>query len=896
MTFKLHTRPNPFTPTANRDEEMPSGLTVRECLRHADMADGLPAIVSIDGVWVLQAEWERPIESGAHVVALRVVAGGKNAGLWTSIGMIVAGIVVTVATWGTGSGIGVALIAGGVVGLASSLLIQTPRVPSSLQFESGSPSYSQDVTNRRRIGEPIPVLYGKHRLVPDLIANPYTEYADNDQYLYLILCLGNGEFQIDEVRIAESTTDRFTNFTSQTVAPGGALTLFPDNVTTSSLVQGQLLRPTNDVNRLGNGTVTITGASKRITPVGNPTLFSGVSPGDTIALTNCTNAQTRVVTVVGAGGSYVEFGTGVWVDEVALSAGVARTLPSPVVLLAAGDVSFTAGTKNIVDGTLKRFIRWKPGDVITITNTAGNNQNVTLATIFSDGSSATVVENIVNESNANPSFVLSNGGYIGPFPVNAPGTVLGSIGLDFIFPKGLTDNGSGTSVIVENQARPIDSTGAALAGWTTLGTETIDRNSLSPVRVSFKYTKPAAYDRWEVRVRRTTSDPYNANKPQDCDWAGLRGYLPNVGTYPGVTVYAVRVKATEQIPSDVARQFNIVATRKLPTWNGTTWSANVATRSPAWALADVLRSTAYGASLADGRIDLAKLLALDAVWAARGDYFDGVFDQTITIWETLQRISRAGRATPLVSGGLVTFVRDQASTIRTALYSAAHMKRGSLSIEYSFRQADDPDGVEVAWIDPSTWHQAHLSATVSGAAPLRPANVDLFGVTSQAQALREATYLARVDAYQRKVIRFTTEMDGHIPIVGDLIAISHDVPAWGQSGSILAVAGGRYRTTEPLTWTSGATHYAAFRRPNGSLAGPFVVLPVTGDLYTFDCATVLDFAPRTDLSNGDRTAYLFGAGTNWAMDVKVTRIAPRSETEVEITCQPYDARIHAAGA
>jgi hypothetical protein len=901
VTVKLLACPNPFTPHERVTRELVPGSTVRECLRAAGMDGGLRSIVSIDGVWVLQAEWERPIPRGAVVVAYRVVAGGKNGGIWASIGMIVAGIVITVATWGTGSGVGVALIAGGIVGLAASLLIQTPRVPSSLQFESGSPTYALDVVNRRRIGEPIPVLYGRARIVPDLVANPYTEYDSNDQYLYMVLCLGNGLFDIEEVRIAESPVNRLTNFTAEIIETGDTLGAFPDNVSTSSLVQGQLLRATNDVSRPGNTAVVFTASDQRITPVGNPTLFSGISVSDNITITNTgLNNATRNVTAVGPGGSYLAFASGI-VDESPPGAGLAKGF---VEITPAGDVTFTESTRTITDPTKKRFKRWKAGDVIVITNSHVNAGTFTLETVSGSGASATTVEPLGIEAGANPSFELASGGYIGPFPANAAGTVLEDIGLDLIFPKGLSDNGSDLTVGAEFQIRPIDDDGVATGGWTTLETVSITRDSLSPVRLSYTYPNPGGSDRWEARVRRTTSSEFDANMPDEVSWAGLRAYLPQVGTYDGVTVYALRVKATEQIPQDVARQINIIATRKLPVWNGTEWSEPTATRSPAWALADVLRSTEYGGGQADSRIDLAKLLTLDATWAARGDYFDGVFDQTITVWDALQRISRAGRATPIVSGGLMTFVRDQERTLRTILYTPQHIKKGSLGIEYSFRQADDPDGVELAWIDPRTWRPAHIEATISGDAPLRPATVDLFGVTNEEQAQREATYLARVDAYQRKVVRFTVEMDGHIPLVGDLIGLSHDVPSWGASGVLLSSRAvtspwpprTRYATSEPLTWTPDTAHYVGLRKPDGSLSGPYVATEVTGDPYAFEVADALDFVPRFDLSDGDRTAFLFGPGTTWCQDLVVTKVMPRSETEVELTCQPYDARIYAAGA
>ncbi len=90
---------------------------------------------------------------------------------------------------------------------------------------------------------------------------------------------------------------------------------------------------------------------------------------------------------------------------------------------------------------------------------------------------------MVNESAANPYFTLATGGWVGPFAVNAPGTELQEIGLDIIFPKGLTDNGVDYTVTTEHQARPIDGDGEPTGGWTTLGTISVTRSSLQPVRL-----------------------------------------------------------------------------------------------------------------------------------------------------------------------------------------------------------------------------------------------------------------------------------------------------------------------------------------------------------------------------------------------------------------------------
>ena len=96
---------------------------------------------------------------------------------------------------------------------------------------------------------------------------------------------------------------------------------------------------------------------------------------------------------------------------------------------------------------------------------------------------------------------------------------------------------------------------------------------------------------------------------------------------------AMRMRATNNLSRQASRKISVLATRKRPVWDGTSWLAPQVTRSIAWALADAARDTDYGAKLAEARIDLDALLALDAIWAGRGDKFDGRFDQVGTWWD-----------------------------------------------------------------------------------------------------------------------------------------------------------------------------------------------------------------------------------------------------------------------
>lgn len=79
----------------------------------------------------------------------------------------------------------------------------------------------------------------------------------------------------------------------------------------------------------------------------------------------------------------------------------------------------------------------------------------------------------------------------------------------------------------------------------------------------------------------------------------------------------------------------------------------------------------------------------------------------------------------------------------------------------------------------------------------------IFGCTNKEQALREATYMALANRYRRRIVTFTTELEGLIPSYGDLIAITHDMAQWGQGGEILKQEGLKLTLSEPVTFKDG---------------------------------------------------------------------------------------------
>lgn len=698
-------------------------------------------------------------------VVLPAGGGGSN------IGRFVATIaVMAFAAWApaglfgmTAGTLGAGAVSG-AIGLVGSALVNAILPATAASMGSGystqgaSPTYSVSAQgNSARIGSPIPVQYGRLRAYPDFAAQPYVEYAGNEQYLYQLFCIGQGYYNIEQIRIEDTPIGNFKEVTTEIVKPGSALTLFPANVETSSEVSGQ---------ELPNPSVQVT-----VIP----------SPGPLIP-----DREIRELTPV----------------------------------------------------------------------------------------------------------------YLGPFVANSSGTYANKLAVDIVLPRGLFRmNKKGhvktKSLSFRVQAQEIDnSTGVATGSWVTLGNYTITKGTTTPQRLTYRYS--VAKGRYRVRVARTDEKDTANNVGHDISWAGLKAYLVSDKTFPGMTLLAVRIRATNNISSAASRKVNVIATRMLPTWNPTSgWSGNVATRNPAWAIADILRSK-FGGRLIDSYIDLDSLRSLSLICDERKDYFDYRFDSKTTVWDAITTVGLSCRTKPYMQGGLVRLFRDQKQTVPVGMFSMRNIVKNSFSVNYVMPTDDTADAVEVEYYDYRLWSYKTVMAKMPDSEQENPITLSLNGITNREQAYREGMYQAACNRYRRRIITFTTGMEGFIPSIGDLCYIQHDMPQWGQSASVKSYSESSkvLVLSEPLKWKSGQTHYISLRRYNGTVNGPISATRGGNDNEVI-LAESPDFQVR-DGAFGEATHVSFGWGDTWSIPAICTGVSPKSMNTVELTFVGESDAVHTA--
>ena len=248
---------NPFAPHRDRTIE---ALTTPASIESLAPNKSAPYICLLNGDPLLREQWIREVKDGDILSFVTLPQGGGGGSnpirmLALIAIMVVAPQVGFLAASGPAAGSMLVYEAATVATvIAGTTLVNTiipPPKPPTPQINADaaapSPTYNiQAQGNTARLNQPIPAIYGRHLIFPDFAAQPYTEFAGNDQFLYQLFAIGQGEYSIEEVRIDDTPiqvngvdTGNFEEITLEVVPPGGIVTLFPANVVTAPEVSGQ---------------------------------------------------------------------------------------------------------------------------------------------------------------------------------------------------------------------------------------------------------------------------------------------------------------------------------------------------------------------------------------------------------------------------------------------------------------------------------------------------------------------------------------------------------------------------------------------------------------------------------------------------------------------------------
>lgn len=214
-----------------------------------------PVVVWHNGYRVPDKLWRRLIPKAGDQVVIRARVLGGGGKILRTVAMIA--LVVVSAGYGAalGGALGFTGAAAGAVGsslimIGGSLLINAllpPPMPTAAHLGEGSkyessPTYSiAGGRNRMRQWEPMTLIFGRHKVVPDLGAKYYTEYVGDDQYLNQVFHFGlqAGAIALSDHKIGDTPVQNYQGIQLQASGVDGKLSMFPGNVDT---LQGFVLK------------------------------------------------------------------------------------------------------------------------------------------------------------------------------------------------------------------------------------------------------------------------------------------------------------------------------------------------------------------------------------------------------------------------------------------------------------------------------------------------------------------------------------------------------------------------------------------------------------------------------------------------------------------------------
>ena len=133
-------------------------------------------------------------------------------------------------------------------------------------FDAPAPDPTYNLSGQKndfRLMEPIEVNYGRNRVWCTYASKPFNRYIGNDQWLYQLFCIGQGEYQINQIFIEDTTIGNYSDVEYEIIPPNQPVTLIETNVETSPEVRDIELFGPNEEDYAVAGPFTVVSPNRR---------------------------------------------------------------------------------------------------------------------------------------------------------------------------------------------------------------------------------------------------------------------------------------------------------------------------------------------------------------------------------------------------------------------------------------------------------------------------------------------------------------------------------------------------------------------------------------------------------------------------------------------------------
>lgn len=791
-----------------------------------------------------------------------------------------------------------------VVGGAVAAKSMAKKMPDTYNKTTPGGSSIYDVNiqgNRARLNGVIPEVAGTHGVFPDYLNQPHRFYKNGAPCVDLLFCIGVGRYVVtaDDIKIAQTPISRYLDNVSYSI--------FEPNANISSHPAYQNWYQSPEISESGFELTTPTGLID-----GNANTFIGTienrftvsktgiygqeielpyKVNDFLYINGRTTSLTIYEGIASVGGAVVSapgIGRSLTVGQLIGLMGKNVNGGYKIASVSPNEITVTSitGAAVALPLAVSLFVRVSKSretgilGLYKVTSISQNKKEIGVLKVDVATWSAfptdfdryynTYIEPITELKNTQ----------LGPYLICPQNETTDRIEVDFFIPGmgRINDNGtiSGIDVYVNIMYRILGT-----LDW-TIQTVKFSRSSMDEFGQTVSIS--VAKGTYEIAVIRTTASFDDIQVKDKVICKRVKSRLNTVIRYPNTTTMAMSIIGNNALADSAESRILCKVTRLLPRLVDGNWTEP----GPTTAIADFFAYAVKDAGHSDQILSLPDLQTFKDKCTAHNQTFNAVFDNDSTLLDVLQRVLYTGYAEPVMEFGQLYPVREDPQTIHRQFFSPDNMLTDSLKIEFSNFKPDEPDGVEVEYMDPDTWKTATIKCLLPGDIGIKPEKIRAFGVTNKTQAWRIGMRVRARMKYVRKFINFSTELDAHNAQFASLIAVADNIR--NQSGRVTTVAGNRLKLNQPLIWTDNAQHVIAIRRPNGSLFGPVNCSKGISDDEVL-LERNLDFSPTT---NGlmEPPFYIFGTTDRWAHSMVVKNVTPNGQDKLKVDTEHYDARVY----
>lgn len=749
--------------------------------------------------------------------------------------------------------------------------------------------------NTARLGQGVPEILGEYIRYPDYVNQPRRYYQDTTtQVLRLMLSVGVGEYEIDPttVKIGETRIDDLSNADYSIFRPGLDISGVenhenwfpsPEVGSTTGSAGIRLRGPTYD-ERTYFGTALAT--DDTISNIGVGELWEVGLRGSI--------KMTQSIDVVDGGGAVGDIFQGNFEH---LLAGMTVNVESNVNVNGTYVVATINGTSteitlettggapvtDAIDGSGSMSID-KAGTKYQLIDLFGGFQ-IDVQRILTSNATDPDWSGMLPQTSLTVEIIWEAETFTsirsGPFVACPDGETTDQFEVDIFAPQGL-GTVDGESINTRNRTIRIEWREAGTTTWSEQ-TEAISGNTRDQLGWTFTVNLPSAI-RPEVRVSRIGGEDVSVTALDRLEFTAMRAKLPTVTSYADVTTMAVDIIGSDEIANASNNRINLVAKRKLPEISGGAFTAETATRKISAAACYVAKSLGYD----DDQLDLEEFERYENIWTPRGDTFDYVINDG-TAKDAIDKILRAGFAEFTLQEGVITPVRDEPRETFEQGYSPENMT-APLRRQFTGKQVDEPDGVEVEYTKAGTWTTETVMCLLPGDQQIKVDKIKLDGVTDETRAWRIGMRRRRAQRYRRWTYTFDTEMDALNSQYLSYVPLLDDIPGYGKVCILNGIQSDRITVSEPVEFEAGKTHVVAYRDENGDTVGPFTATQGP-DEFTI-LVTIPEPWPAVLPSDREPTHIYFGTTERWHFPALITEISPSGPLSVGVTATNYDDRVY----